>query len=86
MRLQSRDDAAGLLAGWFGGGQAKIALKVDDQPALLALKAAAQAAELPVHVVTDAGKTQISPNTKTVLAILGPVSAVDAVTGSLKLL
>ena len=52
MRLQSRDDAAGLLAGWLGGGQAKIALKVDDEPALLALKAAAQAAELPVHVVT----------------------------------
>jgi len=84
MKLQTK--AGPLLASWFAHGQAKIALKVEDEDHLVALKAAAQSAGLPVHIVVDAGRTQISPNTKTVLGILGPAADVDAVTGSLKLL
>lgn len=84
MKLQTK--AGALLASWFAHGQAKIALKVEDEERLVALKAAAQSAGLPVHVVVDAGRTQIAANTKTVLAILGPEGDVDAVTGSLKLL
>lgn len=86
MKLQSRADAGSLLAGWFAHGQAKIALKAADEDEVLALKRAAQSAGLSCHVVVDAGRTQISRNTKTVLAILGPVDDVDAVTGGLKLL
>ena len=86
MKLQSRADAGSLLSSWFAHGQAKIALKSEDEDELVALKRAAQSAGLACHVVVDAGRTQISPNTKTVLAILGPVDDVDAVTGGLKLL
>ena len=84
MKLQRK--AGALLASWFAHGQAKIALKVEDEESLVALKVAAQSAGLPAHIVVDAGRTQIAANTKTVLAILGPVAEVDAVTGSLKLL
>ena len=84
MKLQTK--AGALLSSWFAHGQAKIALKVEDEERLVALKVAAQSAGLPVHVVVDAGRTQIAANTKTVLAILGPEGDVDAVTGSLKLL
>lgn len=42
---------------------------------------------IPSFMVTDAGRTQIAPNTRTVLA-LGPaaVDELDAVTGHLKLM
>ncbi len=44
-------------------------------------------ADVPVHIVVDAGRTQIAPDSKTVIA-LGPADSglIDSVTGHLKLL
>ena len=47
----------------------------------------AKKAGLPAYLVADAGRTQVAPGSKTVLAIgPGPKSALDAITGTLKLL
>ena len=71
---------------WEARGQAKVALKVAGEEEMLALKQAARSLGLQTNVVLDAGRTQIAPNTRTVLAILGEVETLDTVTGSLKLL
>jgi PTH2 family peptidyl-tRNA hydrolase len=84
MKLQNREPT--LLQNWFASGQPKIALKVESEADMLSLRSAATALQLPVHVVVDAGKTQLAPNTRTVLAILGPKESLDAVSGVLKLL
>ncbi|XP_049286155.1 probable peptidyl-tRNA hydrolase 2 [Anopheles funestus] len=72
---------------WQSSGQAKIALKVETEVALMEIFRAAKANKLNCCLIRDAGRTQIEPNTKTVLAI-GPAPnvAVDSVTGHLKLL
>jgi len=41
--------------------------------------------KVPSHITTDAGLTQTNPNSRTVMALLGPVDLVDQVTGRLKL-
>ncbi|XWS42873.1 hypothetical protein CRYUN_Cryun16bG0051700 [Craigia yunnanensis] len=46
----------------------------------------AKSLNLPTHITIDAGRTQIAPNSRTVMAILGPIEMVDDVTGGLKLL
>lgn len=72
---------------WENTGCAKIALRVESEAEMMALKTAAEARNLNTCLIRDAGRTQIEPNTKTVLAI-GPaaVEAIDQVTGHLKLL
>eukprot|EP00983_Pelagomonas_calceolata_P123406 1161001-Pelagomonas_calceolata.AAC.4 len=58
---------------------------VPPRPDDLAEKATA--AGLPAYIVCDAGRTQIAAGSQTVLAVgPAPKSAVDAVTGHLKLL
>jgi len=77
-----------LLQQWEACGQPKIALKGDGGVSQLkALMEAAAEANIPVHVVCDAGRTQIAAGSQTVLA-LGPAgkTALDKVTGHLKLL
>lgn len=72
---------------WEMLGQAKVCLKVDSEQELLALADRAAAAGLVHYLVVDAGRTQIAPDTKTVLGIgPAPVSAVDQVSGHLKLM
>ena len=56
---------------WEDYGQPKIALKVDSEEQLVQLHSEARNAGLNAHVVLDAGRTQIAPGSKTVLAI-GP--------------
>lgn len=75
------------LARWLDQGQAKVALKVPSYDEMLALQARAAAAGLPNEVIHDAGRTQIAAGSATVLGI-GPAlaSAIDAITGHLKLL
>lgn len=47
----------------------------------------AERAGLPVFMVADAGRTQVAPGSKTVLAVgPAPRSALDAITGDLRLL
>ncbi|XP_053672488.1 probable peptidyl-tRNA hydrolase 2 [Anopheles nili] len=72
---------------WQHSGQAKIALKVESEQAMMEVYRIAKTNNLNCCVIRDAGRTQIEPNTKTVLAIgPAPIAAVDAVTGHLKLL
>ena len=76
------------LAAWEATGETKVALRAGSEDELLRLQRAARtgAARLVAVVIRDAGHTQVAPGSATVLAIHGPVAAVDAVTGGLKLL
>uniref|UniRef100_A0A1A9WHT1 peptidyl-tRNA hydrolase n=1 Tax=Glossina brevipalpis TaxID=37001 RepID=A0A1A9WHT1_9MUSC len=76
-----------LVKAWDNTGCAKVALKVNSEAELIAIKRAAERRNLNVCLIRDAGRTQIEPNSKTVLAI-GPadVEIIDQVTGHLKLL
>ncbi|KAG8459871.1 hypothetical protein KFE25_014434 [Diacronema lutheri] len=75
------------LARWERSGCAKVALQVGSDAELIAVYRAARLHHLPHYLVVDAGRTQIEPGSKTVCAV-GPaaVSAIDAITGALKLL
>lgn len=72
---------------WDATGSAKIALKVESEHEMMQIRGSAVAKGLNVCLIRDAGRTQIAPNSKTVLAI-GPALTreIDSVTGHLKLL
>jgi PTH2 family peptidyl-tRNA hydrolase len=74
-------------AQWLREGQPKVVLKVPGEPELRAVADQAGQAQLPVEVICDAGRTQVSPGTLTCCAI-GPadIARIDAVTGALSLL
>ena len=62
-------------------------IKVPDESEMETIKAVAMSLNLNYCVIKDAGRTQIAPGSKTVLAIgPGPQSAIDKCTGHLKLL
>ncbi|KAJ0981023.1 hypothetical protein J5N97_009278 [Dioscorea zingiberensis] len=71
---------------WEMCGQVKVVLKVESEEDMLVLQERAKSLKLPTHITIDAGRTQIAPNSRTVMAILGPADVVDDVTGGLKLL
>ncbi|XP_055677162.1 probable peptidyl-tRNA hydrolase 2 [Lutzomyia longipalpis] len=72
---------------WENSGCAKIAVKVESEEELMQIRHRANALQLSTCLIRDAGRTQIEPNTKTVLAIgPAPCQEVDKVTGHLKLL
>jgi len=72
---------------WIEHGQAKIALRVNNEEELEELAKKAEAAGLPSYAVIDAGKTQVAPESLTVLALgPGPNSVIDGITRHLKLL
>jgi PTH2 family peptidyl-tRNA hydrolase len=75
------------LAPWLHEGQPKVVLRVAGQEQLGEIITLAQAAGLPVEIVQDAGRTQLTPGTTTCCAV-GPAEAsrIDAVTGALSLL
>jgi len=75
------------LAAWLRDGQPKVVLKVASAGELADVVQRAQAAQLPVEVVSDAGRTQVRPGTVTCCA-LGPAGdqRIDAVTAGLPLL
>eukprot|EP01057_Protomagalhaensia_wolfi_P002736 Protomagalhaensia_wolfi_Nauph_80__2735@NODE_2861_length_964_cov_15_057297_g2245_i0_p1_GENE_NODE_2861_length_964_cov_15_057297_g2245_i0NODE_2861_length_964_cov_15_057297_g2245_i0_p1_ORF_typecomplete_len207_score22_17PTH2/PF01981_16/4_5e45PhoR/PF11808_8/0_17PhoR/PF11808_8/5_4e02IncD/PF17628_2/0_13_NODE_2861_length_964_cov_15_057297_g2245_i0313933 len=77
----------GQLEKWQRQGQAKVVLKIKDEPEMHQLYAAALQAKVPAFIVHDAGRTQIASGSATVLAV-GPASTslVDSITGHLKLL
>jgi PTH2 family peptidyl-tRNA hydrolase len=72
---------------WLAEGQPKVVLSVSDGERLREVAAAADEAGLPVHVIRDAGRTQLAPGTPTCCAV-GPAenTRVDSVTGGLSLL
>ncbi|KAL2921436.1 Peptidyl-tRNA hydrolase 2 mitochondrial [Bienertia sinuspersici] len=71
---------------WEMCGQVKVVVKTDSEEEMLALQGRAKSVHIPTHIVIDAGRTQIAPNSRTVMAVLGPADMVDDVTGGLKLL
>jgi peptidyl-tRNA hydrolase, PTH2 family len=75
------------VTGWLREGQPKVVLRVSGAEQLQDVTERARQASLPVEVICDAGRTQVSPGTLTCCAI-GPADArrIDAVTGELSLL
>ena len=85
--LDSAQKRPHLVDAWMVQGQAKIVLQVESGQALLRIAADAITRGLVAHVVTDAGKTQVSPGSETVVAIgPAPAAEIDVVTGGLRLL
>ena len=85
--LLRSDRAQSILKQWERLGQAKVALKVDNEEDMLTLQAQAVSLGLCAQVIHDAGRTQIASGSATVLGIgPAPKSKVDEVTGHLKLL
>ncbi|VEU23129.1 DEKNAAC104128 [Brettanomyces naardenensis] len=76
-----------LLRRWYGGGQAKIALKCKDKDEMDILFAKALSLNVNAYIVHDAGRTQVPSGSATVLG-LGPAprSVMDQITGELSLL
>ncbi|CAN8300224.1 unnamed protein product [Cochlearia groenlandica] len=74
------------LDSWEECSQPKVVVKINTEDEMLELQERAESLKLPTHITIDAGRTQIAPNSRTVMAILGPVQVVDEVTGGLKLL
>ncbi|KAL8538352.1 hypothetical protein ACS0TY_000369 [Phlomoides rotata] len=71
---------------WEMCGQVKVVVKIESEDDMLVLQERAKSLNLPTHITIDAGRTQIAPNSRTVMTILGPADLVDEVTGGLKLL
>src|SRR5215210_4805362 len=72
---------------WFGGGQAKVVVKVKNVEELIKVRNRAEELYLPVVQVQDSGLTQIPPGTITCIGIgPAPSELVDKVTFELKLL
>jgi len=74
-------------AAWLAEGQPKVVLRARTAGQLEDVVRQAQAAGLPVEVISDAGRTQVAPGTLTCCA-LGPAESqrIDAVTAGLALL
>lgn len=76
-----------LLRQWEQCGQPKIVVTCKNQQEMNKLNEAAESIGLPTFVVSDAGRTQVSAGSKTVLAVgPGPKAILDSVTGRLALL
>ena len=79
-------EAPELVERWEGLGVTKVCLKVDSEEGLLSLASQAREAGLVHGVVRDAGRTQISAGTMTVLGIgPAPLDILNQITGHLKL-
>jgi len=77
----------GAVRAWEVSGQAKIAIKCPTEEELMEIQKVAVSRGLCAYLVCDAGRTQIAPGSKTVLALgPAPVTAFDDFTKHLKLL
>lgn len=75
-----------LLKKWRDNGQQKVVLKVNSESELMEVMRSAQSVGLNTVLIQDAGRTQIEPNSKTVVGIgPAPASILDQITGHLKL-
>ncbi|KAF8036055.1 hypothetical protein BT93_C1916 [Corymbia citriodora subsp. variegata] len=76
-----------ILRQWEQRGQPKIVYTCKNQQEMNQLREAAESTGLPTFAVTDAGRTQVAADSRTVLAIgPGPKVPVDLITGKLRLL
>jgi len=84
--LEAKAKKAKWFSEWYREGQRKVVLKVDGVEDLKELKEQASRARLPYALITDAGLTELPPNTTTCLGIgPGPAKDIDSITGSLPL-
>lgn len=75
-----------ILEQWQGCGQPKIVVKTDTEEELKYLATEARRHNIVATIITDAGRTQVAPNSKTVLAVgPGPADKIDKITGHLRL-
>ncbi|XP_063216173.1 peptidyl-tRNA hydrolase 2, mitochondrial-like [Bacillus rossius redtenbacheri] len=87
-RLALRD-REGVLRAWEGQGMPKVTLKCtgEGEEEIHELKVLARSLGLTACTIRDAGRTQVESGSLTVLGIgPGEISAIDQVTGHLKLL
>lgn len=83
-QVQARNPS--LLKQWEYCGQPKVVVKAPDEDTLIDLLGHAKEVGLPVSLIQDAGRTQVTPGSRTVLGIgPGPADLIDRVTGDLKL-
>ncbi|KJP88354.1 peptidyl-tRNA hydrolase [Plasmodium fragile] len=72
---------------WKKTGQKKIVLKISSLEEMYEIEQKAKKEHLITSIIIDAGRTQIEPNTETVIAIEPvPDEIVNKITGQLKLL
>ena len=72
---------------WYKEGQKKVVVRAFDQNHLYNLKQKATTLKLATSLITDAGLTEVPPDTETCLGIgPGPNHIVDKITAELKLL
>lgn len=71
---------------WEATGEKAVCLRCKSESEMIALENSAIAAGLPAYSVIDAGRTEISSGTRTVLAV-GPAnsSLINTITGHLQL-
>tara|TARA_Y100000588_G_C14272350_1_gene932856 strand:+ start:2491 stop:2844 length:354 start_codon:yes stop_codon:yes gene_type:complete len=85
--LKAKKNNAKEFQEWYREGQKKVVVRVENKEMLEELKAIADSKGITNCMITDAGLTEIPPNTTTCLGI-GPVKneVVDKITGQLSLL
>ena len=77
---QARRKCPEALRAWECNGQPKVTVKCDNEDDLMLLLTQARSLGLVSAVIADAGRTQIAPGSKTVLAVgPGPGAMVDQV-------
>ena len=71
---------------WFKEGQRKVVVRAEGLEELRTLEAKASKAGLPRAMITDAGLTELPPETTTCLGVgPAPSASIDPITGSLPL-
>jgi peptidyl-tRNA hydrolase, PTH2 family len=74
-----------ILNDWENCHSKKVVVKANSLQEIIGLQEKAEILGIPFSIITDAGKTQIEKNTKTVFALCDKESKVNQVTGHLKL-
>ena len=84
--LEAKAKKAKWFSEWYREGQRKVVLRAADVEELRSLKELAARAGLPIALISDAGLTELPPNTTTCLGIgPAPENMIDPITGSLPL-
>jgi len=84
--LEAKAKRTAWFSAWYAEGQRKVVLKAKDLEDLRSLSDRAAKASLPRALITDAGLTELPPNTTTCLGIgPAPQEQIDPITGHLPL-
>ena len=84
--LEAKAKRTAWFSAWYAEGQRKVVLKAKDLEELRFLSDRAAKASLPRALITDAGLTELPPNTTTCLGIgPAPQEQIDPITGHLPL-